>query len=81
MLGGIGTWEILLIFLVILLMFGAKRIPEIAKGLGKGITEFKKAVRDVQDEIQTGVEDTPPSDQAQNTQPSNKADKEKTAQS
>ena len=61
MLGGIGTWEILLIFLVALLLFGAKRIPEIAKGLGKGITEFKHAVKDVQGEIENSVESaTPP---------------------
>jgi len=59
MLQGIGTWEILLIFLVALLLFGAKRIPEIAKGLGKGITEFKRAVRDVKDEIETGVDSAP----------------------
>ena len=56
MLGGIGTWEILLIFLVILLMFGAKRIPEIARGIGKGVTEFKKGIRDIQDEIETGTD-------------------------
>ena len=59
MFQGIGTWEILLIFLVALLLFGAKRIPEIAKGLGKGITEFKRAVKDVKDEIETSAEDTP----------------------
>lgn len=53
MLGGIGTWEILLIFLVALLLFGAKRIPEIAKGLGKGITEFKHALRDVKEEMES----------------------------
>ena len=51
MLGGIGTWEILLIFLVALLLFGAKRIPEIAKGLGKGISEFKHALHDVKEEL------------------------------
>ena len=56
MLGGIGTWEILLIFMVVLVLFGAKRIPEIARGLGKGITEFKRAVRDVKDEIGTEVD-------------------------
>ena len=39
-----GPMELLLIFLVILLLFGAKRLPEIAKGLGKAITEFKKAI-------------------------------------
>jgi sec-independent protein translocase protein TatA len=51
MLGGIGAQELLLIFLVILLLFGAKRIPEIARGLGKGMSEFKKAMREAQDEI------------------------------
>lgn len=66
MLGGIGTWEILLIFLVVLLLFGSKRIPEIAKGLGKGITEFKNAVRDVKSEIETGI-DSPPSQPTPNT--------------
>lgn len=48
---GMGHWEILIIFVVILLIFGAKRIPEMAQGLGKGIKEFRKAMRDVQDEI------------------------------
>jgi len=48
---GMGHWEILIILLVILLIFGAKRIPEMAQGLGKGIKEFRKAMRDVQEEI------------------------------
>ena len=48
---GLGPMELIIVFLVILLIFGAKRIPEIAQGLGKGITEFKKAARDVTDEI------------------------------
>ena len=59
MLGSIGPGEILLIFLVVLLLFGAKRIPEIAKGMGKGIMEFKKGLSDVKDEIQTSLEATP----------------------
>ncbi len=62
MLGGIGTWEILLIFLVILLLFGAKRIPDIAKSVGKGVTEFKRGLRDIQDEIETGVDHPSKSD-------------------
>jgi len=49
--GGIGFQELLLIFLVVLILFGARRIPDIAQGLGKGIREFKKAVKDTQDEI------------------------------
>jgi sec-independent protein translocase protein TatA len=44
-------WELLVIFLVVLLLFGAKRIPEMAKGLGKGIREFRSAVKDVQQEV------------------------------
>lgn len=50
--GGPGLQEILLIFLVVLILFGAKRIPDIAQGLGKGIREFKKAVKDTQKEIE-----------------------------
>ncbi|HIA29274.1 MAG TPA: twin-arginine translocase TatA/TatE family subunit [Candidatus Marinimicrobia bacterium] len=48
---GIGWQEIVLIFLVLLLLFGAKRLPELARGLGKGIREFKGAVKDVEDEL------------------------------
>ena len=51
MLSSIGPMEILIIFLLILLLFGAKRIPEMAQGMGKGIKEFKKAMKDVQEEI------------------------------
>lgn len=41
--GVIGGWEIILILAVIVLLFGAKKLPELAKGLGQGIKEFKKA--------------------------------------
>ena len=57
---GLGPMEIALVFLIILLVFGAKRIPEIAHGIGKGITEFKKAARDVTDEFETGKETSAP---------------------
>ncbi|MEX0746358.1 MAG: twin-arginine translocase TatA/TatE family subunit [Rhodothermales bacterium] len=50
-MGGLGTTEIILIFLVVLLVFGAKRIPEIARGLGKGIREFKDATTDIKKEL------------------------------
>ena len=50
---GLGTPEIILIFLAILLIFGAKRIPEIARGLGKGIKEFKDATTEIKREIDT----------------------------
>ena len=51
-MGNLGTPEILLIGLIILVLFGAKRIPEFMQGLGKGVREFKKAARDIQDEIE-----------------------------
>lgn len=42
----LGGWEIVLILAVVLVLFGAKKLPELAKGLGQGINEFKKAARD-----------------------------------
>lgn len=54
---GLGPWELLLIFLAILLLFGAKRLPEIAKGMGKGIKEFKSAMKDTTDEIKGSLDD------------------------
>lgn len=56
MFGTLGFWEIALIFIVILLLFGAKRLPEMAQGLGKGIREFRKAVKDTTDEIKGSVD-------------------------
>jgi len=50
-IGGLGMWEIILIFLVVLLLFGAKRLPEIGASLGKGIREFKGSVREIEREI------------------------------
>ena len=46
-----GGQELFLIFLIVLLLFGAKRIPEVAQNLGKGIREFKKSMKEVQSEI------------------------------
>lgn len=53
----IGPVEIMLIFLVILLLFGAKKLPELARGLGKGIREFKNATKQVEDEFDKLEED------------------------
>ena len=50
MLEDLGFEKILLILLVFFIFFGAKKIPEMAQGLGKGIREFKKALKDVPDE-------------------------------
>ncbi len=60
LLAFLGWPEIIGILLVLLLLFGAKKLPELAKGLGKGINEFKKASREVQDELQRAVEEEPP---------------------
>ena len=57
--GFLGGWEWLIVILAVLLLFGAKRIPELAKGLGSGIKEFKKAAREVTDEVQNAGEATP----------------------
>jgi len=56
MFGGIGVQELLLIFLVVLLLFGAKRIPDIAHGLGKGIRDFRRAMNETKDEINRAIE-------------------------
>lgn len=56
---GFGGWEVVLILAVVLLLFGAKRLPDLAKGLGNGIREFKKATREVTDEIQNAATETP----------------------
>ncbi|MFA7228276.1 MAG: twin-arginine translocase TatA/TatE family subunit [Melioribacteraceae bacterium] len=50
-MGNLGAGEILLIVLVILILFGSKKIPELAQGIGKGMREFKKALNDVQEDI------------------------------
>ena len=46
-----GTWEIVLIVLVILLLFGGKKIPELMRGLGKGVKSFKQGMNEVEKEI------------------------------
>jgi sec-independent protein translocase protein TatA len=55
MLGNFGTGEILLILLFVLIFFGAKKIPELAQGLGKGIREFRKATRDIQEDVEKEI--------------------------
>ncbi len=47
---GIGTWQIIVIVLVVLLLFGGKKIPELAQGLGKGIKNFKDEIKEGEDE-------------------------------
>ncbi|TET47432.1 twin-arginine translocase TatA/TatE family subunit [candidate division TA06 bacterium] len=52
MFGTIGWQEILLVFLVVLLLFGAKRLPEVGKSFGKGLKEFRNAIKDVTRELE-----------------------------
>jgi len=59
LLAFIGPTEILVISVVVLILFGAKKVPELMKGVGTGIKEFKKASRDVQDELQRAVDESP----------------------
>ena len=53
----LGTWEIVAIVLVILLLFGGKKIPELMKGLGKGVKSFKQGMNEVEKEIKDIDED------------------------
>ena len=55
--GFAGGWEWVIIVLAVLVLFGAKKIPEFARGLGKGVKEFKKAKNDVSEEINKVTED------------------------
>jgi sec-independent protein translocase protein TatA len=71
LLGSVGPTEIIVILVLILILFGSKRIPEIAQSLGKGIREFKKSMR----EIETEVEAPLPPKQASNQQPKESSEK------
>jgi sec-independent protein translocase protein TatA len=59
MLGGIGIPELIVIFAIILLFFGAKRLPEIGKSLGKGIRDFQDSLKGIEDEVNREI---PPGD-------------------
>ena len=64
MFGYLGGGEIILIVLLILLLFGAKKIPELAQGLGKGMKEFKKSLKDVEEEKTKTDDDVKKSDKS-----------------
>ena len=53
----VGPWQIIIIILAIIILFGGKKIPEIARGLGLGLKEFKKATREIKDEVRNAAED------------------------
>lgn len=57
MFPSLGPWEILLVLFVVLLFFGAKRLPEIGSALGKGIREFKRSVKEIESELQAPLEE------------------------
>jgi len=57
MLGGIGAPEILVVLIVVSLIFGASRLPEIGANLGKGIKNFKKSIMDAEDEVNKSLEE------------------------
>lgn len=52
-----GGWEWMIIVLVVVLLFGAKKIPELARGLGRGIREFKDATKEIKEEIDEGAKE------------------------
>lgn len=59
---GIGGPEMVMIFLLVLLLFGGKKLPEFARGLGKSVREFKKAAAGVEDEIRRAIDSAPSTD-------------------
>ena len=70
LLFGLGMQEILVIALIILLLFGGKKIPELMKGLGKGVKSFKEGMKEVEKEINTPDESS--KDTAQDKEPESK---------
>ncbi len=77
-MGNLGFTEIMLILLVVLLLFGAKRLPEVGASIGKGIREFKRSISDTQDAImgadeqrnlQSRQDDAPPQSTASSGEP------------
>ena len=62
-IGGLGTGEIIILALVVLLLFGGRKIPELMKGIGKGVRNFKDGVKGIEDDINMdGDESTKPAD-------------------
>ena len=53
----LGPWEIILIILFVIILFGGKKLPELARGMGLGLKEFKKATREIKDEVQNAADE------------------------
>lgn len=64
-IGPFGMWELLIILVIVLLLFGARRLPEMAKGMGQAIKEFRKGVKDVQGDLDSS--DSQPSQSSNST--------------
>ena len=56
-IGPLGIWELLIILVVVLLIFGPRRLPEMAKGIGQSVREFRKGLRDMRNDIDSDVAD------------------------
>jgi sec-independent protein translocase protein TatA len=59
-IGPLGIWELLIILVVVLLIFGPRRLPEMAKGIGQSVREFRKGIRDMKDDFEAGSKDDQP---------------------
>ena len=53
----LGPWEIILILLFVIILFGGKKLPELARGLGLGLKEFKKATKEIKDEVKNATDE------------------------
>ncbi len=73
----LGTTEVILILLVILLLFGAKRLPELARGVGKSFKEFKRGLRDAEEDIRNAIDDEDKKTESPKQNPSNTSSEEK----
>ena len=62
-LGNLGFTELLMILVIVLVLFGARRVPEIGASIGKGIREFKKNISDVDREVREPLRDSRPAEQ------------------
>ena len=60
LIGMPGGWEIFLIIFFVLILFGAKKIPELARGFGQGIREFKEATKEIKHNMDEGMQQQPP---------------------
>ena len=58
-LGPLGVWELLVILVIVLLLFGAKRLPEIAKSMGSSVREFRKGIKDIKEDFSAEIDSEP----------------------